>query len=216
MNRSWTSLTFTGYEVKTSRADFLGDQKWPDYLPLCHRLYFVCPYGLIQADEVPDQAGVLWASKGGTRLYTKRHAPRREIDPPVDLLLYVLMCRATLQSYGERETEQNAAFWRRWLEEKEEKRRLGYEVSKGVRAKVTQMETDLQRAKAESAQGAEFLAYLKSHGIQAGAWNWQQRLEDTVLAKHPVISPKLVTEVRALAAQAQALVKKIDGDGSGV
>lgn len=49
-------------EVKSSRADFQSDRKWPEYLEWCDRLYFAVPpefpedllpprHGLIRTDE---------------------------------------------------------------------------------------------------------------------------------------------------------------------
>lgn len=32
-------------EIKVSRADLLGDRKWPDYLDYCDRLYWAVPAG---------------------------------------------------------------------------------------------------------------------------------------------------------------------------
>jgi len=52
-------------EVKTSRADFIADRKKP------HRQrgegmgnwrYFMCPEGVIQANELPDGWGLLWVN----------------------------------------------------------------------------------------------------------------------------------------------------------
>lgn len=57
-------------EVKVSRADFLADARKE------HRLqpalgvgrwrYFMCPEGLIRADELPERWGLLWVTKRGT------------------------------------------------------------------------------------------------------------------------------------------------------
>lgn len=56
-------------EVKVSRADFLSDKKKP------HRKepekgmgdwrYFLCPEGVIQADELPEKWGLLYVTKRG-------------------------------------------------------------------------------------------------------------------------------------------------------
>jgi hypothetical protein len=40
-------------EIKVSRADLLGDQKWPDYLEYCDRFYWAVPAGF--AIELLDQ-----------------------------------------------------------------------------------------------------------------------------------------------------------------
>ena len=46
-----------------SRSDFTGDHKWQQYLKYCHTFSFVCPYGLIQKDEVAQGVGLLWIYK---------------------------------------------------------------------------------------------------------------------------------------------------------
>ena len=49
------SGTITLVEVKTSRADFVADRKWQDYLDYCDRFYFAVaagfPLGLLPPDE---------------------------------------------------------------------------------------------------------------------------------------------------------------------
>ena len=41
----WPSrgLEIHGFEIKVSRADLLGDGKWPDYLEHCDRFYWGLP-----------------------------------------------------------------------------------------------------------------------------------------------------------------------------
>ena len=36
IKKSWTKFSITGYEVKVSRSDFLKDDKWQHYLPMCN------------------------------------------------------------------------------------------------------------------------------------------------------------------------------------
>src|SRR5690606_37137616 len=118
MAKSWAHPTVTGYEVKVSRSDFLQDTKWPDYLPMCNELYFVCPTGLIQPPEVPAEVGLLWASKTGTKLYTKKKAQYRDVKIPEEVFRYVLMCRAKITdehpSFGS-----TREYWERWLEDQQ-------------------------------------------------------------------------------------------------
>ena len=51
-------------EIKTARADLLGDGKWPDYLDFCDRFYWGLPPELDRAclegdDFRPDCCGVI-------------------------------------------------------------------------------------------------------------------------------------------------------------
>lgn len=53
-------------EIKVSRADLLGDGKWPDYLDFCDRFYWGLPPGLDRsplegADYRPDCCGIIVA-----------------------------------------------------------------------------------------------------------------------------------------------------------
>jgi hypothetical protein len=53
-------------EIKVSRADLLGDAKWPDYLDFCDRFYWGVPPGLDRAPLdgegfLPERCGVIVA-----------------------------------------------------------------------------------------------------------------------------------------------------------
>lgn len=50
MTRSYTSPCITGYEIKVSRSDFFGDNKWHLYLQYCNEFYFVVPVGMVAKD----------------------------------------------------------------------------------------------------------------------------------------------------------------------
>lgn len=55
-------------EIKVSRADLLGDAKWPDYLQHCDRFYWAVPAGfdwspLECASRLPERAGVIVADR---------------------------------------------------------------------------------------------------------------------------------------------------------
>ena len=54
------------YEIKVSRADWLGDEKWEAYAPLVNQFSIVCPAGVVQVDEVPAGVGVYYVSASGT------------------------------------------------------------------------------------------------------------------------------------------------------
>ena len=96
VRRSWTQSGTVGYEVKIQRADFLRDKKWTDYIPFCHEFYFVTPWGLINPDDVPDPAGLLYVTKNKSRLYTKKRATRQRIKEPIDVYLYLLIARTMI------------------------------------------------------------------------------------------------------------------------
>ena len=93
IKKSWRQPCITGYEVKVDRQDFLRDEKWPLYKDCCNRLYFACPTGLIEQDELPDDIGLIYYNPEKESLYTKKKALFRNIDMPVDLLYYLIICR---------------------------------------------------------------------------------------------------------------------------
>ncbi len=134
MKRSWTKPLVAGYEIKVSRNDFLQDNKWPAYLDMCNQLYFVCPTGLIEPTELPDQVGLLWASKNAARLYTKKKAQHRDIEIPESVWRYVLMCRSVITR--EHQTGGKREFWQNWLKQKKIDRHLGYSVGSALRKRI--------------------------------------------------------------------------------
>ena len=108
-------------------------------------MHIVCPSGLIKADEVPDGMGLMWVSKTGSRLYTKVKAPYREIEWPVDLMLYVLFSRVDITE--EREGRGDSTdYWRGWLEKKREKREIGYRVGRELRSMTDELKRERDNA----------------------------------------------------------------------
>jgi hypothetical protein len=146
MARSWSHPCFYGYEIKHDRGDFIRDKKWHDYLPLCNEFYFVThKIGIIDPKELPDEVGLLIAASTGTRLITKKVAPRRPIEPPVQLLLYILMSRADIDGPAAGGNESpSLEHWKEWLARKEEKQDIGYKVSKALSARYRKDVTNLQ------------------------------------------------------------------------
>lgn len=100
MRRSFAPWSTFGYEIKVSRSDFTSDRRWPEYLPLCHQFYFVCPAGLIRKNDLPspmyEAVGILWAE--GERLWVHRCAARTDPDLSkiTQLMAYVLMSRSRI------------------------------------------------------------------------------------------------------------------------
>lgn len=72
------------FEIKVSRGDFAQDvsqfqHKHEQALEISHRFFYVCPWGLIDKNEVPDITGLMWINKSGI-LVTKKHAQLRVKD----------------------------------------------------------------------------------------------------------------------------------------
>lgn len=166
MPRSWTKPETTGYEIKVSRSDFLRDEKWQAYLQLCHRFYFVAPPGVIQVEELPAEAGLMVTSKNGTRLFTKKKAPARVLDVPESLWRYLLMCRTrVIRERSIDPVEQ----WQQWLAEKDERKHVGWNVSRKIRELVKQrieaVEKENGRLRKENETLAGVRQMLEAMGI---------------------------------------------------
>jgi hypothetical protein len=184
------------YELKHSRADFMKDKKWPGYLNLCNELYFVVPgKGIIEKDELPAEVGLIEASKNGGRLFTRRCAAYRTIEPPVNLLLYLLMSRTVERSsaYCPAENGDWSDYWRAWLAEKEADQNLGHAVSRQIRklidTRVNQVGHENDRLKDENAKYAELAAWLEKQGLEITQWSPRQdlqRMREEVAAGFPV------------------------------
>ena len=76
--------TLTIVEIKVSRADLLGDQKWTDYLDYCDRFFWAVPAGFSLAPFDgdclgPDCAGLIVADRYDAEVI--RPAPLRPLAP---------------------------------------------------------------------------------------------------------------------------------------
>ena len=179
LRRSWSKPAMIGYEVKSSRADFLKDQKWQSYLPLCNELWFIADPRHILPGELPDAVGHLRLA--GSRLITVRRAAWREIEPPTTLMTYILMCRTSIK--GEHiEKRDDTERWREWLAEKEEKRKLGYNVSKALREKyereVEQVRRDNDDLRSRIDSADKLAAALLAKGIDWRTWTTANEVEE--------------------------------------
>jgi hypothetical protein len=63
-------------EIKSSREDFLVDQKWPEYREYCDQLFFAIPAELDRS-LMPDDAGLIVADQYGAEIL--RQAPLNEL-----------------------------------------------------------------------------------------------------------------------------------------
>ena len=69
-------------EIKVSRADLLGDQKWPDYLDYCDHFFWAVPAGfalaLLDLETCgPDLSGLIVADRYDAAIV--RDAPMRKL-----------------------------------------------------------------------------------------------------------------------------------------
>lgn len=179
--RTWSPVTFVGYEIKRTRGDFLSDQKMTAYLPYCHLLYLACPPNIIQPSEVPEGMGLLWATQG-TRFVTKRKAPRREIDEHLTLRLmtYVLMSRTRIVAdMHEANREDRASSLRRWVTNKQDRRELAELIGGRIGRDYREMQRQVQLAR-QSVERFEYIErQLLARGLDPRAdwWAVQRALD---------------------------------------
>ncbi|HHW14974.1 MAG TPA: MmcB family DNA repair protein [Firmicutes bacterium] len=175
MKRSWAKPCITIYEVKVSRNDFQRDDKWPAYRDYCHRLYFACPSGLIQPDELAPDVGLVWYKPKTGGLVWRKGATYRDIDIPWSMFYYLLLSRT--ESDRHPFFRGRAEFFRAWLEDKEKLRDLGYMVRNrmveklaGVEEKEREIEWLTSRVEKLDKELAAIGEVLQKHGINRSFW----------------------------------------------
>ncbi|MBN2257834.1 MAG: MmcB family DNA repair protein [Anaerolineaceae bacterium] len=191
MKKSWHSPSTYGYEVKVSRRDFMQDNKWPKYLPFCNYFSFVAPTGVIKEEEVPEGVGLILVAKGGSKLYTKRKAPRREIESGALESLYksILMSRVRILDKSSFGADPNASQRKRWEEfiaAKEENRAYGMWVRGKLRQiyreKIEKVGLEIRKIKLENENLQNVKKLLDKYGISQG-WQAERDIESLVDGK---------------------------------
>lgn len=209
MNRSWSQAAVFGYEVKVSRADFLKDEKWVDYLPMCNCLSFVSPRELIMPEELPQDVGLLWVSKTGQKLFTKRKSVHRDVEIPEGVWRYILMCRAKItREYHS--SDRTVAQWKAWLEEKRANRELGYEVRGRIAEIARETQSENAKLKKQMRGYDEFREKLTALGIrpESSVDSWtQDKAIKRLFGEH---APEIVKMIRQLEYPLEQLRKSLE------
>lgn len=225
LKTTWSPVTMVGYEIKAARGDFLRDDKWPAYLPVCNLFYFVTTGpDIIKIPEVPEGCGLMYSTRKGTRLYTKVKASRREAKLPANLMATVLMNRAKiLEPYfsarGQRQRRGEAIErtraerldeWEEWLEENRRAKHVGYRVSGWLADTARRTAEENKQLREKLVRWGTFRALLLKHGVDPEASEWQsgQRLAEAI----GVIPPRLERDLRhhaKLLEQAAEMVERL-------
>ncbi len=160
MPKSYSQFRAIGYEVKVSRSDFLGDDKWQGYLPYCHEFNFVAPPGIIDVSELPEGIGLYVVAKTGTRLFRKRKAVRRDIELDPAILIYIMFSRAVVHDeYGVAPGQSD--YWANWLEDKNQNQVLGHHVSRRLQELYRENVNDVKAENMRLKNIIKGLEYLK-------------------------------------------------------
>lgn len=211
MTRSWTNPRTIIYEIKVSRSDFLRDTKWQRALDYCHEFYWAAPSGMIDKTEIHPHCGLVEVTKTGTSLRTRKKAVWRNAEPPVDLMTYVIMCRAH-DFRGDVSSTPNAAYWRKWLKDREENNNLGYAVSRRIQEIVrTRIET-AERENRALQKDLEVFEEITDRLVEIGLatrqggrvvpeqWGWRRRLDELA----GIVPKRLIAELRGVANELEA------------
>lgn len=138
IKKTWVKPRTFGYEVKVSKADYNSDDKWHDYLDYCNEFYFVTPWNLVRPEEVPGNAGLIWVTANARRSVMKKKAAYRDIEPPIQLLFYILFSRVSVSAKENLSGQDVMSYWRYVLAEKDENKTLGHAVSRKIKAALNQ------------------------------------------------------------------------------
>lgn len=93
IKKTWSPVTIVAAEAKTSHADFVNDEKWPEYMKMCNKFYWACPTKLIKKDEIDPKCGLIYINPETKRARTAKAAIYRPNDPDPWMLLYLLLWR---------------------------------------------------------------------------------------------------------------------------
>lgn len=209
LRSTWSPWTTVGYEIKVSRSDFEHDQKWIDYLPLCHEFSFVCPPKLIQSTDLPPGIGLIWTTANGTKLVTKRRPTRSEPDHAqlTQLLSYVMMWG---RIRGEPTRDERMEEYRRHVEQAAKRGKLAEFVRGHVAEAHQQMAARELQCERREQEAERFRRRLKALGIDwDGSWISTDRAVQTIDraldARHPGRAARMSIQARDLSAQLREL-----------
>jgi len=189
LKKTWNPVTSIGYEVKVSRSDFKNDEKWEGYLPYCHHFYFVCPSGLILPEELPQNIGLMYLTKTGNKLITKKLSVRRDVELPrfVNLLLYVLMCRCSLRTHDAESVyskEDRMGAYKKELELAKDRKQLASFINNHIKDKLLEAEYKLKEVNATKLYISDFEKKLSTLGIvwdfDKSSWSETRRVLDEI------------------------------------
>lgn len=212
MKRSWANPCLTGYEIKVSRSDFQRDNKWPGYMAYCNKFSFVCPKGLIQKEELPDEVGLIWYYPDSGALMSKRPAKHRIVDIPPELYMYLLMSRIEPSKHPF--FSDTREYCEAYLSDKAERQKLGKLIGTKLAEENKRLQNDLDDLKREKEQldkEMQLFRRLKKAvegcGINVYHWNdWEKDLQQRMSGG---MSPNMVKIIERLARDAQELQRTV-------
>ncbi len=213
LRKSWSHPLAVGYEIKVNRSDFLNDKKWMNYVKYCNEFYFVCPSHLIGVEEVPENCGLLWTSKTGTRLYAKKKAPYRTVEISERFYRAILFSRIKIID-GRRDSDRKT-YWEKWLRERELNREFGRYVSKSIRETVRRQIDDVKAENAklrqENTSFQDVRDVLKKLGIEyLGQWAIETKIKTAINEYVRGFSDNFIGEGKRLLSNLSGFLKQLE------
>lgn len=218
--KSWANPCMTGYEVKVDRNDFLRDIKWPGYKAYCNKLYFACPRDLIKPEELSEDVGLIYYNPEKDTIFTKKQALFREIEIPIDMLLYLITARYS-KDYKDPYPFFNSRkdFFEAWLQDKTQKQELGWNVKNRMSKLVEELQEENKKLRDEKEQEEDYKSQverakqiMKDAGISPHYWRdeWLENLREALKTK---FSLPMANSIYKLDAEIKVLKSMIELKG---
>ncbi len=173
MRRSWTRGGTFGYEIKVNRGDWLQDQKYEEYREYVNYFYIVCPWGVVEPQEVPHGVGLMYVTRTGSRLLTKRKPARRPVDSVAQVVLFKGLLINRFQVDENRGTN-NRDYWTAWIKRKAEDQELGHRVGRRIAQKYARMESELLLAQKQVEKVEAYRAVLDE--LHVTSWDSPEKV----------------------------------------
>jgi len=137
LKKSNANPCVSAYEVKVSRSDFLGDSKWPAYMDYCNKFSFVCPDGLIEKGELPEEVGLLYYLPEKKKLKPVRFPKVRRMELSASMMYYLLISRT--ESDRHPFFNSRLEYLRAWTESRTARHGFGREVGTRLAEEVARL-----------------------------------------------------------------------------
>ena len=193
---SWANPCITGYEIKVDRNDFIRDDKWLGYKAYCNKLYFACPKDLIKPEELSNDVGLIYYNPDKDTIFTKKQALFREIDTPIEMLLYLITSRYSKTNKDPYPFfNSRKEFFETWLQDKSEKKELGRNVKNRMSKIIKELQEENEKLRDEKDRDENYKSQvdrakqiMKDAGLNPRYWHdeWLDDLRKALESKIPL------------------------------
>ncbi|REK54735.1 MAG: hypothetical protein C6W55_10410 [Thermobacillus sp.] len=210
IKKSWANPCITAYEIKVDRSDFTRDEKWMAYLQYCHQFAFVCPKGLIQPEELPDEVGLVYYKPETGSLFTMRKPSYRQVTIPSNMLMYIIMSRLDNERHPFFSSQRE--YIEAYLQDKDERKEIGERFGIKVTEEIGKLRRELERLsdrKEKLQRLKEVSDILREYGIWIDGWgtSWKEELRKALANG---LDPRIESELQYLLKRADVIKKMLD------